>query len=418
MRVKEKKAKGPTALIGWSLPIMEAADRLNMPFVVVGPPSCEDYAKKYDLPFVGWDFDRWNKEVPMAQRYQQSEELYNQLKEHKTELAVPLFEETVEWAGALNARFREDPRIFYHSLLFRHKARMKRRAQIGGLKVGVFEEGNNKDEVKEFFKRINDVHMKLKDDEFEPIHIKPFDRAGAAGHRLIRSENDIEEKLNDNNFPCLMESHLDGVEVSCEVFIHKGKIKFLNITEYVVFGYSMMAPPSPEIEKKRPQIREACQQLIDAFNIEYGVIHPEFFLAEDGRINFGEVAYRVAGGHIYELMQRTYDFNPFEGHLLCCDPNTTEEELDDFFPDETKPNGHAGSLLVYPRVKYIQGLNIPEELEEHPGFDRHNMFTPIERKTPDREGYGNHHGTVFFYHQDCEQVKQPLRDFVEHDFYV
>ena len=307
-------------------------------------------------------------------------------------------------------------RLFYHSLLFRHKAKMKRRALIGGLSVGVFEEGNNREDVRRFLQRINDVHLQA--DREAPIHIKPFDRAGAAGHRLIQSEKDIEEKLDDSNFPCLMESHLEGVEVSCEVFIHRGKIKFLNITEYVVFGYSMMAPPSPEIEKKRPQIRKACQQLIDAFQLEYGVIHPEFFLADDGRIHFGEVAFRVPGGHIYELIQKTYGFNPFEAHLLCFDPDVKDEEFKSLFPDERKANGHAGSLLVYPRVKRIQGLDIPKELEEHPGFDRHNMFTPVERKVPDREGYGNHHGTVFFYHQDCEQVRQPLRDFVKHDFYI
>ncbi|SMO76193.1 ATP-grasp domain-containing protein [Melghirimyces algeriensis] len=406
------------ALIGWSLPIMEAADRLNRPFVVVGMPNCQDYAKKYDLPFVSWDFEKMNKQTEMEDRLKHAEELYYRLKDYGAEHAIPLFEETVEWAGALNALFKENPRHFYHSLLFRHKARMKRRALIGGLKVGVFEEGKNKNDVKRFFKSINDACLKIDNKDYEPVHIKAFDRAGAAGHRLIRSEEDIEKKLTDHNFPCLMESHLDGTEVSCEVFIRNGKILFLNITEYVVFGYSMMAPPSPEIEKKRPQIREACQQLIDAFDIDCGVIHPEFFLAEDGRINFGEVAFRVPGGHIYELIQRTYGFNAFEGHLLCCDPNTTDEELHDFFPDETKPKGHAGSLLVYPRVKYIQGLNIPETLENHPGYDRHNMFTPVERKVPDREGYGNHHGTVFFYHEDSEHVRQPLQDFVEHDFYI
>ncbi|MDR6225105.1 ATP-grasp domain-containing protein [Desmospora profundinema] len=418
MRDKEEKIAKPVALLGWSLPMMEAADRLNRPFVVVGPPGCEAYAKKYDLPFIGWDFDKLNKETKMEQRYERAEELYNRMREFGADLAIPLFEETVEWAGALNAHIRKDPRLFHHSLLFRHKAKMKRRALIGGLKVGVFEEGESKEDVRRFLRRVNEVHLKLDGEGLEPIHIKAFDRAGAAGHRLIRTENDIENQLKDDNFPCLMESHLDGVEVSCEVFIHKGKIQFLNITEYVVFGHSMMAPPSPEIEKRRPQVRAACQQLIDAFDIKYGVIHPEFFLADHGPIHFGEVAYRVPGGHIYELIQRTYGFSPFEAHLLCCDPDTMEEELLGLFPDETKPNGHAGSLLVYPRVKEIKSLRIPKELEEHPGFDRHNMFTPVERKVADREGYGNHHGTVFFYHGDSEQVRTPLTDFVDYDFYI
>ncbi len=93
-------AKQPVALIGWSLPMMEAADRLNRPFVVVGPPSCESYARRYDIPFVGWDFERLNNEIPMEQRLEHAGELYDRLKEYGVRLAIPLFEETVEWAGA------------------------------------------------------------------------------------------------------------------------------------------------------------------------------------------------------------------------------------------------------------------------------------------------------------------------------
>src|SRR5690625_6087567 len=127
-----------------------------------------------------------------------------------------------------------------------------------------------------------------------------------------------------------MESHLDGVEISCEAFIHNRKLKFLNITEYVVFGHSMMAPPSPEIEELRPRVRETVEQLIDTFDIECGLIHPEFFLNEKNELSFVEVAYRIPGGHIFNLIQRVYDFCPFQarseehtselqsrGHLVC-----------------------------------------------------------------------------------------------------
>jgi hypothetical protein len=403
------------ALIGWSIPSIEAADKLNRPFVVVSFPEFGEYAKKYDIPFIGWDF---GKNITHEEIYKHSEELSRQLNESHVDVAIPLFEETVEWAGALNAHLKKDPRKFNHSLLFRNKARMKRRAQIGGLKVSVFEEGFNKEDARQFLKRVNDVLLKGEQEENDPIHVKPLDKAGAAGHRVIRTEADIENILTDDQFPLLMESHLDGVEISCEAFIRNRKLEFLNITEYVVFGYAMMAPPSPEIEAHRPLVRKAIEQLIDAFDIEYGMIHPEFFLNEQGELSFVEVAYRIPGGHIFELMQRTYDFDPFQAHILCCDPNTTDEEIHGFFPDETKANGHAASFDLYPRVEYVQGFNMPRELEEHPCFERHSIYNPELGKVQEHDGYGNNYSTIFFYGDDHEQVKQPLMDYVDHDFYI
>ncbi|MFB5660319.1 acetyl-CoA carboxylase biotin carboxylase subunit family protein [Alteribacillus sp. HJP-4] len=403
------------AIIGWSIPSMEAMDNLKKPYMVVSLPAFEEYANQHNIPFISWDF---GKNPSYEEVYKSAELLHHRLKDLEVDHAIPVFEETVEWAGALNAHFRGDPHLFDHSVLFRDKAQMKRRAHMGGLKVGVFEEGNTKEDVRRFFKRVNQVLFRHRGDEPDPIHVKALNKAGAAGHRIIRSEEDIDYKLKDDNFPCLMESHLDGVEVSCEAFICKGKVQFLNITEYVVFGYSMMVPPSPEIEKLRPAIREEVQKVVDTFDIDYGIIHPEFFLAEDGEIYFGEVAYRIPGGHIFDLMKKTYNFNPHEAHVLCCDPNTKEEELAEVFPDEKSAKGHASSFLIYPRVNHVNGVNFPEELEEHPAFDKHTLFRPADPKIQDLEGYGNHLGTVFFYGDDSEQVKQPLYDYVDHDFFI
>lgn len=405
------------ALIGWSIPSIEAADKLQKPFVVVSFPEFEDYAKKHDIPFMSYTFD---KNITYNDMYEQSKALAKQLADIHVDTAIPLFEETVEWAGALNAHLKEDPRKFNHSLLFRDKAKMKRRAQIGGLKVSVFEEGSNKDDVHQFLKRVNDAMLVGEQEALAPIHVKPFDKAGAAGHRVIRTTDDIETLLQEDQFPLLMESHLDGLEISCEAFIHNRELKFLNITEYVVFGHSMMAPPSPEIEKLRPLIRQTIEQLIEAFDIECGLIHPEFFLNEKDELSFVEVAYRIPGGHIFNLIQRVYDFCPFQAHILCCDPNTTDEELRDFFPEETKANGYAASFDLYPRVEYVQGLDMPKEIEDHPCYDKHTMHhhQSGKGKVQDMEGYGNSYSTIFFHGDSHDHVKQPLMDYADHDFYI
>lgn len=415
MHIKNSAEK--IAIMGWNLQIIEAADKLKKPFVVVSLSTFQDYADKHGIPFVAWDFP---KNLTYNEIYLQSESLYQKLKELNVNIAVPVLEETVEWSGAVNSYLKEDVDFFTQSLLFRDKGRMKRKALLGGLRVGVFEEAKTKDDITNFFKRVSEVSFKKSNRKIHPVHIKPFNLAGAAGHRIAHAEEDIEKISEQIKFPCLMETHLDGIEFSCEVFVFNKKIMFLNITEYVKLGYSSLVPPSPWLEEHRESIRKAVNQLIDAFEIEYGFIHPEFFVSDDGIFYFGEVAYRIPGGHIFDLIQKTYNFSPYEAYVLCNDPSESEDRIKNIFTDEKKTNGHAGSLMVYPRVKCIKDVNIPTELQELSCFDKHTLFEKIETKinVDDNEGYGNHYGTVFFHGKNSEEIKQPLLQYIEHDFYI
>ncbi|RUL54805.1 ATP-grasp domain-containing protein [Lysinibacillus antri] len=406
--MKEKNEK-ITALLGWSLQAIEAIDKLNRPYVVVGPPEFKPFADNNGILFVPWQFN-----VPI----EHSVELYEQLKELNTKVAIPIYEETVEWAGMLNSLIWENPKVFNKSLLLRDKSLMKRRAHLAGLRVGVFEEAFTKENIKHFLKRMNEALLNTDEENFEPIHVKPFDKAGTVGHRMISKYEEIEE-IDDSEFPLLMESHLEGQEFSCEAFVHNGKVKFLNITEYVKLGHSNFVPASPTLEQWRPQIRATIEKLVEAFEVTHGILHPEFFLTPDGTIYFGEVAARIPGGHIFEHIERVYGFSPYQGQVLCSDPDTTEEELNAFFPEEVvSAKGHSGNLMVYPKVKSINKLNIPTELKEHPYFLKHNMFIPTTAKVAERVGYGNHYGSIYFFGEDSKEMRSLLEEYEKHNFYL
>ncbi|MEZ6189628.1 MAG: ATP-grasp domain-containing protein [Planctomycetota bacterium] len=398
----------PVALLGWSLHALEALQELGRPFVVVAPEPYRSLAVEHGLEFVGWDFERRNEH---------SHELVEPLRKLGVSTAVPLYEETVTWAGAVNAVLWEQPRLFNQALLFRDKAMMKRKAQISGIRVGVFEEAECHEDVLKFLRRVNQALLKLEGDTNDPVHLKPFASAGCVGHRLIRTPADV-HGIPLTEFPCLLESHLDGQEFSCEAFIHDGKIRFLNITEYVHLGHSNFVPASERLESQRAKIRGAVEELINAFDVRYGMIHPEWFITSDGKLNFGEVAARVPGGHIFELIQRAYGFNPFAGFALCCDPNSTEAELEAFFPKEDQHQTYAGSLMVYPHGKVASHLDVPKELEEDPYFESHNLFVPASPKVAARVGFGNHYGTIFFAGDDPRRMEDLMWQWERHDFYA
>ena len=401
--------KGYVALLGWSLGAIDAVDRFDRRYVVVAPDWAEDYCTEHDIPYLKWNFERLND---------RSNEIAEILKDKGVDVAIPLFEETVEWAGAINAVLLGKPRLLGQAMLMRDKSLMKRRAQLGGIRVGIFEEAHDRDDVVRFLKRVNQALLKLDGDPNDPIHLKAFDKAGCLGHRVIRTVEDV-DSVTDNEFPALLESHLDGWEFAVEAWIWKGKVRFLNISEYVHLGYSVHVPASPELEAYRPKVEQEIEKLIETFDIDFGFIHPEYFVTSDGHMYFGEVAYRPPGFKVFELLERVYGFNAYQAMVLCFDPKTTEEEIEAFFPREVvDADGYAGSFGVYPRRRVVSQLEIPEETADDPYFDYHELTPPLEEIVTKRTAFGTHWGLVFFHGEDHARLAELLKRQEELDYYV
>ncbi len=407
--MEKNPSKGYVALLGWSLNAVEAAEKFDRRYIVVAPEWAEDYCKEHNIPHVPWDFERLND---------RSMEIAQTLQDMGVDVAVPLFEETVEWAGAINSVLMDNPRLLGQSMLMRDKSLMKRRAQLGGIRVGIFEEAHDREDVIRFLKRVNQTLLKLDGDPNDPIHFKAFDKAGCLGHRVIRTPDDV-DAIPEEEFPALMESHLDGWEFAVEAWIHNGKIRFLNISEYVTLGYSVFVPASPELEHYRPQIKQQIEKLIRTFDIEFGFIHPEYFVTSDDEMYFGEVAFRPPGFKVFELLERVYGFNAYQAMILCFDPKATEEEVAAFFPKEIEDaKGHAGCFGVYPRRRVVSRLEIPEETEDHPYFESHELTPPPEETVTKRTAFGTHWGLVYFTGEDPHQLKDLLKKQEDLDFYV
>lgn len=401
------------ALIGWSLPVIESVQKMDLPYVVVSFPEFESYAQEHNFPFVGYQLDEWSDQSNAI-------DLAESLKSHNVDVAVPLFEETVEWAGALNSIYRDDPRVLNRAFLFRDKALMKRKALLEGLRVGYFEVIHSKDEVHTFLDRLNKANLQLEGEEDAWAHMKPFSAAGTVGHRFIKSHDDIDQKVKSSDFPCMIESHLTGKEFSCEAFIHGGDVVFLNITEYVKLGYSNFVPAGPRLQSRRTLIKKAIQKLVNAFGIQYGMIHPEWFLTEDDELYFGEVACRIPGGHILELVSDAYDFNTLGAYVLSHDHEISRDELMSHFPDpEVLPEEYVGNVMVFPKKGQISKLEVPAELLEEPYFTDHNLQPPVAAQKIDaREGFGNHFGTINFRGKDPEKMERLLEHYQDVPFYI
>jgi hypothetical protein len=131
------------ALLGYSEPAFEAMQQAKIDFIAVVPSAFTEGLAHVNIDAIAWDFGKVNE---------QSINIVLELQARGVDCAVPLYEETVEWAGYLNSHFRDDPRLFNRYFLFRNKAMMKRKAQLAGIRVGIFEEADDKRDVALSFK--------------------------------------------------------------------------------------------------------------------------------------------------------------------------------------------------------------------------------------------------------------------------
>ena len=401
--------KGYIALLGWSVNAIKAAQKFDRRYIVVAPDWAADFCKANKIPFIPWDFLRLND---------RSLEIAKRLQAEGVDVAIPLFEETVEWSGAINSVLLNSPRMFGQSILFRDKSLMKRRAQLGGIRVGIFEEAHDKEDIVRFMKRVNQTLLKLDGDPDDPIHVKAFDKAGCLGHRMIRKVEEI-DNIPAEEYPLLMESHLDGWEFAVEAWIHDGKIKFLNISEYVTLGYSVFVPATEQLESWRNAITKQIELLVKTFDIQFGLIHPEYFVTADGEMYFGEVAYRPPGFKAFELIEKAYGFSAYQASMLVFDPKSTKEEVDAFFPREVvDAKCYAGCFGVYPRRRVVSKLEMPSETVDHPYFESHELVAPTEETVPDRSAFGTHWGLIFFTGDDPIKMRDLLKAQEDLDFYV
>lgn len=80
--------------------------------------------------------------------------------------------------------------------------------------------------------------------------------------------------------------------------------------------------------------------------------------------------------------------------------------------------GYAGCFGVYPRRRVVSKLEIPEETENHPYFESHELTTPLEEMVTKRTAFGTHWGLLYFVGEDSKVMHDVLQRQEELDFYV
>lgn len=202
-----------------------------------------------------------------------------------------------------------------HALRFRDKLTMRNIAAKAGIPCPEFSGIFNPDAINEYMDRVPG-----------PWIVKPRNEVSAFGIRKCDSREDVWQSLGDldarntwRDHPSqfLVEKFIVGSVFHVDSVVEGGKIVTCGVSQYgkppfEVSHYGGVFTTSivPYRSKVRKELEKLNTQLLEAFKYERGVSHAEFLQsAEDGKFYLLEVACRVGGAYIANVLEHACNFN-------------------------------------------------------------------------------------------------------------
>jgi len=153
-----------------------------------------------------------------------------------------------------------------------------------------------------------------------PWLLKPRTQASAIGIRkLTRAEElwPILEQLGDRQSHHLLERFIPGEVYHVDAIITHGNVVFAETHRYAKPPFDVMHGGgifcSRTCERggdQEAELRAQLQSIVDAIGIRSNVVHAEFIrAAADGRYYFLEIAARVGGAHIADMVEASTGIN-------------------------------------------------------------------------------------------------------------
>jgi hypothetical protein len=297
---------------------------------------------------------------------------------------IALDEYDVETVAVLREHLRLPGMGHTATLRFRDKLAMRQITRDGGINVPDFTPIFNYDRLREYMDRVP-----------PPWVLKPRTEAGAMGIKRIYDSEQLWralDALGDRQSFFLLERYVPGDVYHVDSIIWNGQIVFVSTQKYGrpplnvshdggVF-VSQTLPPDSEDSKALKALNE---RVIGTLGMENGVTHAEYIKAHDGgQFYFLEIAARVGGAHLSDLIEASTGINPWKewakivtaeirgeqyqlptakqdyGGLLVCLAQQEYPDLSGYTDAEVvwrlNKKQHAGLIVASPDESRVQTL--------------------------------------------------------------
>ena len=160
-----------------------------------------------------------------------------------------------------------------------------------------------------------------------PAVLKPADSGGQRAVFRIDSAGDLERNVDEAlaespTGVAIVEEFVDGVEMNGMVVVRDGEPTLLTLSDRlrppgIGFGVGWMHvyPPSTDGEQLR-RAREIAVDAVRALGLRTGIAFPQLIAAPDGGVAVVEVAARIAGGQMADLVRHAVGVDLVEVAIL------------------------------------------------------------------------------------------------------
>ena len=300
---------------------------------------------------------------------------------------IPLDDYDVETAAALREHLRLPGLGESGARYFRDKLAMRLQAAAHDIPVPPFTPLFSYDRLREWMARVP-----------PPWVLKPRSEAGAMGIRKLYDSEAVWRRLDelgDEQSFFHLEQFIPGEIYHVDSLVYDGRILFAQPHKYArppmtvahqggVFASRTLPVTGSGDGEEARAILGLNERLLAAFGLEHGAAHAEFIRGEDGRYYFLEVAARVGGADIEQLVQaasglnlwgewarmeiayargESYDVTPTRhdyGGLLVCLAQQEWPDLSAYDDPEVvyrvHKKHHAGLAVASPDPERVQWL--------------------------------------------------------------
>lgn len=279
---------------------------------------------------------------------------------------IPLDDFDVEVAASLREHLRCPGMGDTTARYFRDKLAMRVQARDEKISVPDFVHVLNHKAIHEFTQRVP-----------APWVLKPRSQAGAVGIKKLHNAEQLWEIVNslgDDASNFLLEAYVPGDVFHVDSSVFDKKILFSLPSRYHtppfdvwngggVFGSQTVDPKDPVYQ----QLLDINEQVITKMRLVRGVVHAEFIRGQDGKLYFLEMAARVGGAHLDQLVEASSGINLWREW-----PRLELAYLEKTNYKSPKPKKlHSGLLICLSRQEKpdLSSFNAPEVVwklaEEH-----------------------------------------------------
>jgi biotin carboxylase len=234
------------------------------------------------------------------------------MRSRKIDLIIPLDDYEVDTVSHLREYFRLKGMGTTAVNFFRDKLAMRLAAREHGVAIPDFTSVFNYDEIRAFFDRVP-----------PPYLLKPRSEAGSMGIKRINNTEELWRKLDelgDHQHYYVLEHFVPGDVFHVDSITWDGEVKFAISSQYGrpplsvshdggVFTTRNLSRESDE----HKQLMQINKDTLKALGMWRGVTHAEFIRQHStGKLVFLEVAARVGGANIADLIEHASGLNPWQ----------------------------------------------------------------------------------------------------------